>query len=252
MNRYLEIAEDIVRKAGREIKGMASYSGVKTQKPGGDLVTDGDLQVDRFVIDALSKAFPSHGFYSEERKEREFDNEFVWVLDPIDGTKYFSKEIPLYAISLALQHKEELIAGIVYSPEVEQMFTAEAGKRAMLNGEIINCSDQGDLSLATVCVEIPSRHAIRSERDWALDKVRLLIDNSQRTRIIGVSSVGLCWTAMGGFDAYVNLGSASRFYDIAAGLFILKQAGGVYTRKEGKMVAGPPQLHEKLIDLLEF
>jgi myo-inositol-1(or 4)-monophosphatase len=247
---FLDAAERIVRQAGSLAKEMAVTSTIRAHKPAGDLVTNGDLAVEELVLSFLKKEYPDHGFYSEERGREHDDAEFVWILDPIDGTKYYARHNPLYAISLALTRNRESIVGVVFSPELEQMFCAAKGEGATLNGQRVTCSKESDLSRAVLCVEIPSRHSSPESRALALRRVDLLIQHAERVRILGVSSLGLAFCANGGFDAYVNLGSASALYDIAAGRLILEEAGGQFSTASGCMIAGPTALCAGIQEIL--
>ncbi len=250
MNKLLRFAEGIVREAGSIVKGASNHSEVLRSKEGGDLVTEGDLLVERQILDSIAGSYPDHGFISEERGAYQADADYIWVLDPIDGTKYFARGIPLYSISLALQFKGEPVIGIVYSPEPEQMFCASVGAGTTLNGRSIHCSHTKEPADAIVCAEIPNKHSPVVERNRSFDQLRLLIDNAWKVRLIHVASLGLSWCAMGGFDAYVSLHSGAKLWDIAAGQVILTEAGGQFSNNRGWIVAGPPLLHDKLIDLL--
>jgi len=132
-----------------------------------------------------------------------------------------------------------------------QLFTAASGMGAFLNGERFYCSQQGKLAEAMVCAELPSRHSMKEDRDRALSQFRDIIDAVQRVRVIGVSSLGLCWTAKGGFDSYVNLGSASHIWDVAAGMVVLVESGAKLDLVDGRIIAGSPHLQKALIELLQ-
>jgi myo-inositol-1(or 4)-monophosphatase len=251
LSSFLDSAEQIVRGAADNIKGFTGTN-ILEIKNYGDLVSEADLRIETQIMNAIKSRYPRHGFYSEEGVQFNTDAELVWILDPIDGTKYYTRRVPLYSISLALQRRERLVLGVVYSPESDQMFCAAEESSATLNGKEIHCSNRDELTDAIICAEFPSRHSHTKERDWAIRIFRLLIDHVQRVRIIGLGSLGLCWTALGGFDAYVNLGSGTKLWDIAAGQVILKAAGGKFTNIGGRIVAGPPILHDKLIDLLDL
>jgi len=217
IQQLLEFAIDIVKDAADIGITNGANPQIIRDKPGGDLVTDADLGVETFIKDAVYTRFPEHDFISEESEGKSTGSIYEWILDPVDGTKYYARRVPLYAISLALRIDGKLSLGVVYSPLMGQLFTAASGIGAFLNGEQIFCSHQDKLAEAMVCAEIPSRHSTKEDRDRALGQLRTVIDSVQRVRVIGVSSLGLCWTAMGGFDAYVNLGSASHIWDVAGG-----------------------------------
>ena len=109
-------AESIVNEAGKIPQGLLGAATVLRDKGGGDIQTKTDLAVEEFVISRLLEAFPEHGALSEESGERNADAEYVWVLDPIDGTRHFTSGIPLYSISLALRHRDQFVLGVVYNP----------------------------------------------------------------------------------------------------------------------------------------
>jgi myo-inositol-1(or 4)-monophosphatase len=242
MTDFLTIAEQAVRDAGQKAMQMLHHAHVLRQKAFGDFVTDGDVTVEEDVISSLLTHFPDHGFDSEERDKENAGAEYVWILDPIDGTKYYAKDVPLYAVSLALRRREEIVLGIVYMPEMDRMYTAEKGRGATLNGQPIHCSSEPQLASAHLCVEIPSRDVPEADRGLAFDRLASLVQNAYRVRVLGVASVGLCFCAAGGFDAYANLGSIWKRCDNAAGELILREAGGEFALLGRHVVAGPAPL----------
>lgn len=252
MKELLQFAETIVREAGDAVRGMTTHSGTRWTKDEGDLVTDGDLLVQEHILGRIKYAYPQHGIISEEDEDRSPDHEFAWILDPIDGTKYFARNVSLYGISLALRVGEELTVGVVQNPETGETFCAARDLGATLNSTAITCSDQKELAESIICAEMPSRHASPQELEWALERFGRLVNICQRVRIVGVSSLSLCWTAMGGFDAYVNLGSSSKIWDIAAGHVILRESGAQITSFGRHVIAGPSILHEQLQQVLKF
>lgn len=252
ITQYLTSAAEIAREAGDKAKELVSRSAIQYVKEQNDPVTDGDLLVDTFVFDAIKRNYPAHGFISEERGQSPAESEFVWILDPIDGSKYYAKGVPLYSVSLALQQKEKLVLGVVYIPETDQMFCAATGEGSTLNGREIRCSSSHRLEDCTVCLEIPSTHSSVEEREWAQSAMGKLIGHVQRVRILGVGSIGLCYCAMGGFDLYVNLGSSWKYWDIAAGKVILESAGGICPLAQMPIIAGPRDIARKVRELLEL
>ena len=225
MKALLRHAERVVREASEYARGNFNKDIVTSEKGNGDLVTSIDLEVEKYILKELAERYHDHGFDSEEKGQQHAEAEYVWVLDPIDGTKYYAKGNPLYSISLALRHRGKFVLGVVYCPEFEQMYCAYAGGGATLNGQPIHCSQEKDLGQATLCLEIPSKDSPSEELSWALDKMRVFIDNTLRVRILGVGSIGLCLSAMGGFDAWVSLASSWKSYDLAAGQVIMQEAG---------------------------
>jgi myo-inositol-1(or 4)-monophosphatase len=252
MSELLDIAQSAVVQAGETAHRLFGKSDVVRRKDAGDIVTNADVDVERQVIATLSSAFPEHGFVSEESGDDSRGAEYVWILDPIDGTNYFSRGVPLYSISLALRRHEEFILGVVYAVESNQLFTATQGGGAFLNGEAIRCSEGKGLSDAMLCVEIPNRHAPKEVRRDALSKVAALMDVCERQRMIGVSAFGLCACAAAGFDGYVNLTKYSKIWDLAAGQVIFREAGGrLSTTRQGYLVGASERLHDELLNLID-
>ena len=251
MSEFLDFAEQTVRKAAESVRDFRLSDKLHDKKDG-DLVTSGDLEVEKEITGAIARHYPDHGFLSEEGTTGNPGADYQWILDPIDGTKHYVREVPLYTISLALRKNDELITGVVYSPQSEQMFRAEKDHGAELNGRPIRCSSGVPVDKLIVCAEIPGGLFPEGGGKATIGKFHRLVQNVLRVRLLGTSSLTLCWTAMGGFDAYVNLGSGSKIWDIAAGLVVLKEAGAKITDDDGRIIAADPAIHDKLTELLEI
>ncbi len=252
MDEFLTAAEQIVRDAGAKAREMLHRARILEHKAHGDIVTDGDLCVEEHVISSLKKLFPDHGFVSEERGTERADAEYVWTLDPIDGTKYYARDVPLWAISLALSRRGDPLLGIVFSPELDRLYSARTGHGATLNTRPIHCSTVKHLEQASICLEIPNRDSDDDERKWALAKMSKLVERAYRVRIIGVSSLGLCFTAAAGFDAFVSLASPWHEWDIAAGRLILHESGADYRLHGRRIIAAPSTLCDEIQAVLDI
>lgn len=258
LSALLAAARKIAQEAGHRASKLSLGSRkVLKRKKYGDLVTTGDHNVEKYVRNELKKQCPNHGLDFEEMGQENPEAEYVWILDPIDGTKYYAKGVPLYAVSLALKQrgKESPILGVVYCPEFKWTYCAALGAGATLNGRRINCRSKASLKEVSICLEIPSRDSIPDELQWALEKMSLLIEQAFRVRIIGVGSLGLCFCASGGFDAYVNLGSMWKHHDIAAGQVIVQEAGGEFLyvgEEEKQIIAGPERICDKIRNVLKI
>lgn len=247
---YLEFAVTIAKSEGDKIKNNSFFKKMAFSKENDDIVTNGDLFIHDSIYKSISEQYPNHGFISEERNINKVDSDFIWILDPIDGTKYFYQGVPLYSISLALKYKNELIIGVVYLPEMNQLFSAEKNKGATLNGARITCSSVKSLSDCTIVMEIPNRNAGDSAIVLSIDKMKTLIKTVKRIRIIGVGSIGLVWCAMGGFDYYINYNPSAKIWDLSAGIVILKEAGGQYAEGSFGHLGGSPALFSLMEQLL--
>ena len=255
MNRFLEETKKIILSAGKMAKDLPLDSRVLIPKGQDQCFTQGDLNVESYVIGKLKEQFPDHGFDSEEMGKEKPAAEYVWILDPIDGTSYYAKNVPFYSLSLALVHRGRIILGIVYCPELDRMYCAEAGEGATLNGQVIRCAEGKCLENAQICLEISSANSHPGELQGTMRKLSLLIERTYRVRIIGVGSLGLCFCASGGFDAYVNLGSMWKLHDVAAGQVIVQEAGGEFSivgRDQRQIVAGPATLCNEIRALINL
>jgi myo-inositol-1(or 4)-monophosphatase len=242
----LKHAVALVHRAGAALRSDVKMRKVVREKGPGDIVTKGDLYVERLVVEGLRKLYPDHSYLSEESGLCRGTAGETWILDPIDGTKYFSRQIPLYSISLALELNGTLQIGIVFFPETDELYLAEHGRGARLNGKRIRCSPLRHLEEALLNAEIPSRSSTERERRWGLGKLKTLIECSHRVRVFGVGSLGLCLCASGKMDAYVNLATATKRWDTAAGELIARESGCRYSVVDASIVCAPPALHNRL------
>lgn len=248
LKEYLDFAVEAVRGTGLLDEDRTA---IRSYKNGIDPVTEGDLYVEERIVGLIQQKYPGHGIISEERDEEHGDAEWVWVLDPIDGTKYYARGVPLYSISLALRHEGEEVVGAVYSPAQDRIYAARRGGGATMNGEPIACSSAGDLSSCTVFAEIPGSDSGPVEVCRALDDLRTLIAAAFRVRILGAGALGFCLLASGGIDVYANLGSIWKEWDIAAGKLIAREAGAGFAPLGGGFVAAPDPLFDTVLDLLK-
>jgi myo-inositol-1(or 4)-monophosphatase len=251
MEEYLAFAEALVRGAADHVLRGGEPVHLR-DKHAGDLLTSGDQLADEYIRAGIIERFPDHGIVSEESGDLRSDAEYVWIVDPIDGTKHYAQNLPLYSVAVALRRGTKPVLGAVCMPGTNQLFSAAEGNGARLNGERIRCSGKERLSESLVWLEISSRHSDPAERERSCECVRLLIEHTLRIRVLGVSSLGLCWTAMGGFDAYVHIGRTRHEWDILPGRVVLEESGAVFSNLRGGIVAGPATLHDQLIKLLDL
>ena len=252
MRELMVQAAGIIREAGEIARRHSTMPMEVLLKEQGDVVTSVDEAVDRFVVSRLNELTPDFDVVSEESRPCGDLSGNTWILDPIDGSKHYAQGIPIYGISLALYRGGEAALGVVYAPTGDDLFTGIPGVGAWRNGHAVNCTNSNDLLETIVCVEMPSRH--QSERlDAALRRLRALILGCQRVRMIGVTSLGTCYCAVGGFGAYVNLGSApNALWDRAGGETILLAAGCRFHRTADVTVAANPRLLAELVDILQI
>ncbi|XP_034945787.1 inositol monophosphatase 2-like [Chelonus insularis] len=201
---------------------------IETKAGDWDLVTQYDKKVEAVLIAGLAKEFPAHKFIGEETVSKtnvlpELTATPTWIIDPIDGTTNFVHAFPHTCISIALAVNRELEIGIVYNPVLEQMFTARRGRGAYLNGKRIKSSDVSDLRHSLVCIEA-SYAAIEDIRDILLGRIEAFVSIAHGIRTLGSAALTLCHIAMGAAEVYHTDNLMP--WDVAAGVLIIREAGG--------------------------
>lgn len=195
-----------------------------SRKGPGDFVSNADKKAEDILYKELKKARPSYGFIMEEGGEIQGEDEHTWIIDPLDGTSNFLHAIPHFAISIALQKGEELIAGVIYDPIKDELFYAEKGGGAFLNERRLRVSARSNLQEALLATGIPfALHGaeIRTHFQSTLERVMPLVAGIRR---FGAAALDLAYVAAGRFEGYWERPIAS--WDMAAGLVLVREAGG--------------------------
>lgn len=188
-----------------------------------DVVTEADKSSEKLIMESIARTFPDHGILSEESGEAgKCNSEWRWVIDPLDGTTNFSKGLPVFSVSIALEHNGEIVVGVVYAPYLHDLFQAAKGCGATLNGEYIHCKANRDLPTMVVATGMPYDRAMNPDNN--LDNIARVCTKVRGTRRMGSAAIDLCYTAAGFFDAYWELNLNP--WDVAAGALMMKEAGG--------------------------
>ena len=222
----LKLALESAGKAVRRRFGKVGYR----LKGEANLVTDADLASQKAAIGVIKKAFPQHDFLGEENAHKNTGSPYTWVIDPIDGTTNFAHTFPQCSISIALFYKNQVILGGVLNPITHEMFLAQKGKGATLNGKKIHVSNVKKVHEALLVTGFPyNRNEIMPE---LLARFERCLRASHDVRRLGSAALDLCWVAAGRLDGYweQNLNP----WDVAAGTLILTEAGGKVTDFNGK------------------
>lgn len=188
-----------------------------------DLVTYVDQTAEKRLKLELSKILPEAGFIAEESPEEKTSDRFNWIIDPLDGTTNFIHKIPTFAISIALMDKDEVILGVVYEIIRDECFYSWKGQKAMLNGNIITVSQNDDLDKSLWGTGFPYKDFSRFNN--YLQVLNHLIKHTRGVRRIGTAATDLAYVACGRFDGFYEYGLSP--WDVAAGAFLVQQAGGV-------------------------
>ena len=216
---------DLIQQAGIVCKAgqrhlLPSDVDFKNRK---DLVTTIDKKVEAFISEKVRFKYPSHDILGEETGRTGFSSDYVWIIDPIDGTTSFLHHQPFYSISIAVQYQGQTICGAVYAPRLEELFYADKNSGAFLNGEPIRVSSTDTLInsvMATgfACLRTDAKHN-------NLSYFNRIVPQLRDVRRFGSAALDLCYVACGKLDGYWEMNL--NIYDIAAGAFIVEKAGGV-------------------------
>lgn len=250
---------EAARVAGERLReDFAALAGleVKYKNGPGDPFSEADLRAEATVKAMLAKARPAYGFLGEEGGVTEGeDPEHVWVVDPLDGTLNFVRGVPFFAVNIALARAGEVTAGVTYIPMMGEMFWADGGGGAFLNGDPIRVSKVTRLEDAVVAIGIP--FAGKPRHAQFAHEIAQLTPRVANVRRLGAAAVDAAYVACGRFDAYWEQSLSP--WDMAAGAVIVREAGGVVTDTLGRpldimgdnVLNCTPGIHAALIEVLQ-
>jgi len=224
-----------------------------------DIVTDADMKAQRAIIEIIQARFPDHDILSEESdpgakgQATTTGRSYTWIVDPLDGTTNYSRRLPFFCTSIALSHQGEVILGVVFDPLRDDLFQAERGKGAYLNGESLRVSQVGSLASALVGLDWARAQEKREVIARLVARMALQI---RTLRTLGAAALGLCYVAAGWLDAYFHF--SLRPWDAAAGALMVQEAGGTASDFTGhpwqthsrRCMASNGLLHDGMLSLL--
>lgn len=220
---FLTPMQDLAREAGALL--MSFFGKVAIEYKGDvDLVTEADRGSEKLIVERIRRQWPDHDLIGEEGSRRETGSDFRWYVDPLDGTTNFAHGFPVFCVSMALEHKGERIAGVIYDPSRNEMFAAEKGGGSRLNGAPIHVSQTARLAESLVATGFPSHKRHKNPNIHFYHQITL---RSHGVRRAGSAALDLCYVACSRFDAFweFNLNS----WDTAAGVLLVQEAGGKVT-----------------------
>lgn len=255
---FTVIAIEAALKAG-EILRRGFYADYQIhEKPGiHNLVTEYDNRAEESIISTILNRFPSHSIVAEESGEAHAKKgaEVTWVIDPLDGTVNFAHRIPIFSVSIGVAIHQEVVAGVVYSPLLHELFVAEKSKGAYLNGIRLSVSKVDQLIKAFVATGFP--YNVDQNPLHCIDRFAQMQVKGVPIRRLGSAALDLSYVAAGRFDAFWELNLNS--WDIAAGKLLIEEAGGKITRYDGSalsifsdkmLLATNGHLHSQMIEHL--
>ena len=237
------------------MKYFGNISSIEKKSTNIDLVTIADKESEAFIIEKIQEKYPDHSILSEEQGALDTDSEFLWIIDPLDGTTNFSHNLPIFAVSIGLVHKnKKIVCGVVYNPAANKCFYAEDGKGSFLNGEPINTTQSKTLSDSLIATGFPYLHD--KKYDISFDIFKEFYDQTRGLRRLGAAALDLCFVAMGRFDGYYEYSLEP--WDMCAGALIAKEAGASVTDWDNgklpsdgsRILATNGLIHQEMINIL--
>jgi myo-inositol-1(or 4)-monophosphatase len=254
----LNIAVKAARAAGALINRASldlDLLKVSAKSPN-DFVTEVDRAAEEAIIDVLLTAYPGHGILAEEsgRTHGARDSEYVWIIDPLDGTTNFIHGLPVYAVSIALAHRGVVQQGVVYDPSRNDLFYASRGRGAFLNDRRLRVSKRTRMAEALIGTGFPFRKGDNFKR--YLQMFEAVMPHCAGLRRPGAAALDLCYVAAGFYDGFFETGLNP--WDVAAGALLITEAGGLIGNFTGEadylyqreVVAGNPKIYGQLVKLL--
>ena len=254
--RYLASAVDAALEAGRIHRRYFRQPFDVRKKGPIDLVTAADLEVEHTFRQRISGTFPDHVVIGEEAGAEALPTgRWRWVIDPLDGTTNFAHGLALFCVSIGLEIEGQLALGVVYDPIGEELFTAERGDGARLNGRRLKVSGRSELIDALLCTGFP--YAVRDGRAKQVRAFEAFLGRARAVRRLGSAALDLCYVAAGRFDGFWE--EELHPWDVAAGALIVEEAGGRVSAYGGRrfdifareIVASNGIIHEAIVEVLE-
>jgi myo-inositol-1(or 4)-monophosphatase len=251
----LNVAVMAARRGGDSlIRNMNKLDKLRVEQKGrNDFVSDADLVAEQAVIEVILKHYPDHAIRAEESGARG-ESDYVWIIDPLDGTTNYLHSFPVFCVSVAVAHKGRVEHGAVYDPLRQEFFTASRGQGAQLEGRKIRVSGRLELKNALIGTGFPYRDSNESFDPY----VNMLVSAMKHTtgiRRAGAAALDLCYVAAGRLDAFWETGLMP--WDLAAGALIIREAGGIVSALDGgenyletgHVLCGTPKIYSGLAKL---
>jgi len=241
MTKFLDVAKSAAFEGGEVLKKYwGNLSHVRHKSLEGDLVTEADNESEERIIALIQKAYPEHQILSEESGIHQAkDHDYLWVIDPLDGTTNYTHQFPLVAVSIALYHQNAPLVGIVYNPISEEFFEAEHGLGAKLNGQTIHVSSVDQLSDSLLATGFAYNRRETEDNNYA--EFCHLTNSCQGVRRAGSAALDLAYVACGRLDGHWEIGLKP--WDVAAGALLITEAGGRVTALNNE----PFDIYEEVI-----
>ena len=257
MNVDFELAKELKKLILKTYEEALKLDKNVRNKELNDIVTDVDIYMETKIINKIREWFPEHAIYSEERGEISGDSEYVWYIDPIDGTINFAAGIPLFSTSIALKKNDETIFGLVIDYNQNDTYYSFKGEGAYCNEEKINVSNNNELSNSILSFCLTS-HYNQEHIKEVLNVEEKLASKVRGLRLVVSGAIELCWCASGRIDGVINV-KPSIGLSSAAGKLFVEEAGGKITNLSGKerskidtLLVTNGKIHDEIVEILGY
>lgn len=247
---------EIAKGAGNIVReGYGTNFKVEYKTNESNLVTEIDKASEKLITDFIKSKYPTHGILAEESGNVKEGAEYLWVIDPLDGTTNFAHGLPIFSVSIGLQKNGETIAGVVYDVMRNIVYSAEKGSGAFANDDKINVSKNDNLAHSVLVTGFPYNIADNPER--AIEKFATFLIKARAVRRLGSAAIDFCYVAQGIFDGFWEV--YLHPWDMCAGKLIVEEAGGLVTDFKGnemdiyskKVLATNKILHNQMLEILQ-
>lgn len=249
----LETAIKAAKLAGEKLEYYFETILEHEEKDDKSFVTKADKEADQLIIDLVNKKFPTHQILTEENGTLGEENEYLWVVDPLDGTLNFTRGIPIFSTSIAVVKNNRPVAAVVYNPITDSLFTAEVGNGAFWNGERMQVSEIDKIEEAIVSM---GRARDNENKQKTLEIYTKFYSKLKSQRVLGGAALELAWVAAGRLEGFVSVGLKK--WDSFAGVLLVTEAGGKISDFSGQdwgpetthFIASNERVHQDLISIV--
>ncbi len=222
INKVIQISKE----AGEIVReGFGKNFSIEYKTNSSNLVTEIDKKSEALIIDFIKKEFPGHSVLAEESGEHGSSSEYLWVIDPLDGTTNFAHGLPIFAVSIGVQKNGETICGVVYDIMRDEIYSAEKGNGSFCNGQKLQVNSNDDLRKSVLVTGFP--YNISENPDYAFERFIASLKAARAVRRLGSAAIDFCYVASGVFDGFWEVHLHP--WDVCAGKLIVEEAGGIVT-----------------------
>lgn len=224
LSEAIDFLTPVIKQAGEMALQSWDKIEILKQKNSRDIATKADIEIENFLKEKIVGKWPEHGFWGEEGERSNASADYQWLIDSIDGTKFYIAQAPFFYVHIALMYNNEAVLGLVYNPVSKQLFSASKGNGAYLNGKLLSLKAPFSFDKAMINIDLSAIVGKEEkEKKWLLDKLSAITEKCYRIRIIsGALAIYLVTSAI---DAYIDLSGESKPQDLAARVIIMQEAG---------------------------